>query len=195
MKLFNGLHGSRLLPYGLILLLPLFWIWLNRFPKPQNQTRKQTSMIAAQNNQLRRLLRSSSNLNEFGIELLVAQARHETGNYTSAIFAENHNYFGMKHPRVRKTTSKGVNRGHAKYDSKHDSVIDMLYYLQHFSTNPGDFANVESYVRELKNDNYFEDSEANYLRGMRAHLYGGFALRPSGIVPLRRWINPLIINN
>lgn len=57
-------------------------------------------------------------------ETVLAQARLETGNFSSDIFKENHNLFGMKVAGKRPTSAIGINRGHAKYRDWKDSVID-----------------------------------------------------------------------
>lgn len=56
--------------------------------------------------------------------LVYAQARLESANFTSVIFKENNNLFGMKFPERRPTTAIGVNRGHAVYKDWRHSVID-----------------------------------------------------------------------
>ena len=45
--------------------------------------------------------------------IVLAQAKLESGNYSSKIFKENHNLFGMKEARVRIHTSKGTQFNHA----------------------------------------------------------------------------------
>jgi len=57
-------------------------------------------------------------------DVALAQAKLESGNFNSPIFKENNNLFGMKLAQVRKTTATGKNRGHAKYNSWQDSVMD-----------------------------------------------------------------------
>lgn len=64
-------------------------------------------------------------------ETVLAQAKLETGNFTSAIFKENHNLFGMKVAETRPTSAIGINRGHAQYKDWKDSVIDYAL-LQSF---------------------------------------------------------------
>lgn len=56
--------------------------------------------------------------------IVYAQARLESGNFTSDIFIENNNLFGMKVAERRPTTAIGVNRGHAVYKSWQESVLD-----------------------------------------------------------------------
>lgn len=65
-------------------------------------------------------------------EVLIAQARLETSLYTSLIYTANNNLFGMRHPRIRPTTSLGSRYKHAKYEHWTDSVDDyMLWYEYH----------------------------------------------------------------
>lgn len=64
-------------------------------------------------------------------ETVLAQAKLETGNFTSPIFKENHNLFGMKVAEKRPTSAIGINRGHAQYRDWKDSVIDYAL-LQSF---------------------------------------------------------------
>lgn len=99
-------------------------------------------------------------------EIVVAQARHESGNFTSPIFEENWNPFGMKRPRLRKTTAIGSNRGHAVYPSLSDAVLDYVFYLRARQI-PFDIESVSEFVIVIKNKGYFEDSYRNYVRGVR----------------------------
>jgi len=59
------------------------------------------------------------------IEFSYAQVEHETGDFTSNVFKDNHNMFGMKVAEFRPTTAKGWNRKHARYKNWKDSVIDF----------------------------------------------------------------------
>ena len=61
-------------------------------------------------------------------EIVLAQAKLESSNFTSDIFLENHNFFGMKCAKKRAYLHKGSNRGHAKYDRWEDCVIDYALY-------------------------------------------------------------------
>lgn len=61
-------------------------------------------------------------------ETVLSQARLETGNFTSDIFKENHNLFGMKVAEKRPTAAIGENRGHAQYRNWKDSVVDYALF-------------------------------------------------------------------
>ena len=61
-------------------------------------------------------------------EVALSQARLETGNFTSAIFKENNNLFGMKMAELRPTSAIGINRGHASYSNWKESVVDYALF-------------------------------------------------------------------
>jgi uncharacterized FlgJ-related protein len=61
-------------------------------------------------------------------ETVLAQARLESGNFTSDIFKENHNLFGMKVAEKRPTSAIGINRGHAQYNNWKESVVDYALF-------------------------------------------------------------------
>jgi hypothetical protein len=57
-------------------------------------------------------------------DIVLTQARLETGYYTSDIFQNGNNLFGMKYPKYRTTTAIGTYKGHAQYSNWIESVID-----------------------------------------------------------------------
>ena len=84
-------------------------------------------------------------------ETVLAQARLETGNFTSDIFKENHNLFGMKVAGKRPTSAVGVNRNHAQYRNWKDSVVDYAlfqsYVIAKLPKNNDD--EYRSYIQEF----------------------------------------------
>jgi hypothetical protein len=99
--------------------------------------------------------------------LLIAQAKHETGNFNSNIYKFAHNLFGMKLSSRKVATESYA--GHAKYKSDQDSIEDMLQYLE--SGRVYTLANVSvmeplQYVLYLKSRKYFEDTVTNYFNGV-----------------------------
>jgi len=106
---------------------------------------------------------SISNLKEFLIlygvaddlkDIIIRQAILETGAFTSNIFKESHNLFGMKHPKVRPTTSLGTNRGHAKYAHWSCSVKDYILWLDYFQARGHVIDNYYNFLRRV---GYAED--------------------------------------
>ena len=90
-------------------------------------------------------------------EIIIAQARLETANYTSTIFKENNNLFGMKEAKIRITTNKGSNLGHAVFDNWQDSVLDYAFYQARYL---GSIKTQKEYFDYL-NNRYAEDP--NYI--------------------------------
>lgn len=103
-------------------------------------------------------------MNQIGIaypDIVLAQARLETGNFTSKVFKENNNLFGMKLPRVRNTTAIGEQNSHADYASWRQSIADYKLwqddvivgikskrqYLSYLSKN---YAEDKKYIHKLK---------------------------------------------
>ena len=93
--------------------------------------------------------------------IVLAQAKLESGNYSSKIFKENHNLFGMKEARVRIHTSKGTQFNHAYYSHWKESVYDYAFYQcrylsgirsesEYFSYLGASYAEDTEYVSKLK---------------------------------------------
>jgi uncharacterized FlgJ-related protein len=94
-------------------------------------------------------------------DVALAQAKIETGNFTSKIFRENNNMFGMKLPYRRATTAVGENRNHAKYTDWIQSIKDyklwqdtMIHraptksaYLAYLKRN---YAQDKNYINKIK---------------------------------------------
>ena len=64
--------------------------------------------------------------------IVMAQSIIETRKWTSPIFKENHNLFGMKEASVRITTSSGTERGHAYYEDWYQSIYDYAFYQSRY---------------------------------------------------------------
>lgn len=84
--------------------------------------------------------------------IVLAQSILESGNFTSNVFKENNNPFGMKIPLNRATTAKGIKNGHAYYSSIREAVIDYAF-LQAY------------YYKEAKSeDDYYRILAKNYAK-------------------------------
>lgn len=86
-------------------------------------------------------------------DVVYAQAQLETAGFTSNIFRENNNLFGMKQAMRRSSTNKGVQYGHAYYDTWRESVLDYaLFQCRYLS----DITTRDEYLQYLR-QNYAED--------------------------------------
>ena len=93
--------------------------------------------------------------------IVMAQSIIETGHWSSHIFLENHNLFGMKQARRRITTAEGTSRNHAYYNHWRESVYDYAFYQcrylskinteeEYFQYLDASYAEAPNYVGALK---------------------------------------------
>lgn len=96
-------------------------------------------------------------------DIVLAQAEHESANYSSAIFRENHNMLGMKVAERRVTLATGVNRGHATFDSWKECIIDYALMQSSYARNLSR-EQYKAYIFSI----YAEDP--NYKAGVMKYL-------------------------
>lgn len=106
-------------------------------------------------------------MDEFGVKhkaIVMRQVYLETGNLTSTICIENKNLFGMRLPRVRKTTAIGAKRGHAQYNDFVMSILDYAIWQENMYNGEKDYyaflrsvgyAECKTYIQKLK---YIEEN-------------------------------------
>ena len=120
---------------------------------------------------------------EYLATLIVAQAKHETGNYTSKFFTSYHHCFGYtKVPGGKwqlniQTPNADNAKPIAAYDSIQKSVHELTDWIKRRQKEkkfPKDLHDIKSpleYVTLLKNCGYFGDTLSNYLFGV-VHFVG-----------------------
>lgn len=95
--------------------------------------------------------------------IVLAQAKLETGNFTSKVFKDNNNLFGMKRAGKRPSTVKHISRGHGRYMHWKESVLDyalrQAYYRAHSMKSD------EEYYQHLIQSGYARD--VNYISKIR----------------------------
>lgn len=92
-------------------------------------------------------------------DIVLAQARYESANFSSTIWMENNNPFGMKIATTRPTTNQGENRNHAVYHNWKEAVYDYAFYQAAFT-------------RKLKSrDAYFSYIKSHYAEGAYSSIY------------------------
>ena len=160
-RILNMLTGWR----GFLLLLPLGWLFskllmsINR-PNAMSTYKDYVTYIMSL------LLREG--FTEDMAKLIVAQAGFETGNFTSVIFKENNNLFGMKLAKVRKTTAIGENRGHAVYRNLEECVKDYWLYSRALGYL-SNYSSIVNFVRALVQKKYFEAKPEDYQKGVEVY--------------------------
>lgn len=101
-----------------------------------------------------------------------AQARHESNDFKSRVYLDNHNYFGMKwiDGRRGQVAKKGLlspdGNFYAHYETDSSSILDLLKWFD-YKNFPVSVKDANQYASELKNRNYYGDSVANYERALK----------------------------
>ena len=85
---------------------------------------------------------------------VAAQATLESGNFTSEIFKENKNFFGMKTAKCRPSTAIGTNRNHAMYKYTDDCMIDYYLWLVYSGFNQNTLKDLDKFILRLSNSGY-----------------------------------------
>lgn len=110
--------------------------------------------------------------------LIVAQARHETGNYSSNVFRTCTNLFGYKfvNGKWQASSCASAPEGgrYAKYNSIGDSTNELIDWLRRRERegkiDTGAISTSQQYAEALKKSNYYTDSVRNYQRGLDSGL-------------------------
>ena len=96
-------------------------------------------------------------MQQIGIEhphIVLAQMKLESGNYTSKLALENNNYFGMKQPRKRATTSIGEKNGYASYKSWVHSVLDYALWQKEYARSLTEVEYLDSLTTYAEDSSY-----------------------------------------
>lgn len=131
-------------------------------------------VIAKPYDQILREVFISNGISPEMTEILIAQAKHESANFTSNLFVNTNNAFGMMHPYKRPTTSLGPfgraegRNGYAKYRCIEESAEDIMLYLK--ARNIPDYKLPRQYIKHLKKKHYFEDSYYKYAKSVERCL-------------------------
>jgi hypothetical protein len=102
-----------------------------------------------------KLIDEISRLNFKFPHIVLAQAKLETGNFSSKIFHENNNLFGMKEAKVRINLARTTQYNHAYYDSWRESIYDYSLYCATYLHK----LKTESEYYEYISKTYAEDPE------------------------------------
>jgi len=105
--------------------------------------------------------------------LLVAQAKHETGEFTSPVFLAYNNCFGMRPAQERNAEQLNYRStdSYAHYQNIEQSVRDLLYWFD--AKNFTWYDTPELYCAELKRHDYFTDTLENYSQDVSKFFYNG----------------------
>lgn len=119
----------------------------------------------------------NDNIPETLSQLIVAQAAHETANFTSPVFKNANNAFGYKYVSGAKWQTGNYN-GYAMYATVEDSTHEITDWLKRrvkdqrggFTNDLNSITTPEIYAEELKKAGYYEDAETNYEGGVNYYF-------------------------
>lgn len=122
-------HSSKVMMVSSVFIALLSYSQVNRY-KDGNFTEKELEVIMMKHNEFseEKLIEKLKELNFKFPHIVLAQAKLETGNFSSKMFNENNNLFGMKQARSRINLAEGTQYGHAFYETWLESVYDYAFY-------------------------------------------------------------------
>jgi uncharacterized FlgJ-related protein len=148
-KLFS--LGAKIVISFVTLIAILSFVGLDN-NKTKSETEKEMVIIFNKRNEFSRdkLISTLKRLNVKFPYIVYAQAELETGGFTSRVFRENNNLFGMKEAKSRINTASGTQYNHAYYETWMESVYDYAFYSS-------------SYLRKIQSEaDYFEYLSQSY---------------------------------
>lgn len=157
-------NGFTPLNIGLMLLSGLL-IWLALSLIMSRKTRSQKKMIT----QLFEIFTLKLGLPAEAARTFISQAAHETGYFSSNVFKNANNLFGIK-AHSRKIQGKKENtdyNGYAVYENIEASCRDAVDLARRRNTIKA-AGSVYTFVVALKETRYFEASVTEYLNGILA---------------------------
>ena len=122
--------------------------------KPEESVESEVLVILLEQNKFseEKLITHIKEMNFRFPYIVYAQSVLETGNFSSPVFKENNNLFGMKEAKITVTLSKGTKRKHAYYTNWRESLYDygMYYstYLYKITTEENYYNYLQQYYAE-----------------------------------------------
>jgi len=102
---------------------------------------------------------------------IIAQSRFESADYTSRLYKEQNNAFGMRQAYNRRTTSLGEREGYADYRNVGDSLKDYIEWLE-FNKCSMDLGSLSAYIGFLHEKKYFELFVLSYYERVKKYYDG-----------------------
>lgn len=112
-------------------------------------------------------------LDPYAVELIVAQSKHESGNYKNNL-TKYHNVFGRHyHKTDTLAVSSGARaEGHsnfAVYPSLKYATISQINYLKRKKYS-FEWKSTKQFALELKSKGYYEATVENYVAALNSHM-------------------------
>lgn len=116
---------------------------------------------------------TSAGLDTQNAKFWCAVSAYETAFWSSNIYRQNHNLFGMRLP-YDDTLAVDERNGFAVFISDSDSVKDLVMYFDRLNWSERNFDSLPELVATMKAKNYFVEDETLYLEGVQAAYHNLF---------------------
>lgn len=136
----------------------------------------------------------SDGMPDFLAKAIVAQSRHETGDYSSDAYVYLNNLFGYSYvdrakwqlptPGFISDNGSALARYENLYNSVHE-LTDWIKRRQNDGIFPADLSTIttlDQYARLLKDGHFYGDTVTNYLNGLKRWFTDNIATVSSGIL-------------
>jgi hypothetical protein len=171
--------SSKKLPIGWIMLGSLLLILLvvfviSRYRKGKNQQNQPNEPGESDNMTpgafFDLVTERLPDLSEDARLIITAHAMHESGVFSSRVFLEDNNAFGMHFPEKRETTAITQDeKNFAVFNSVSDSIDDLkLWFESHNESMEID--RPAAYAAKIREYGYYTDSYASYAASMKIHF-------------------------
>lgn len=107
----------------------------------------------------------SAGLSEPAASYATYESYHETGAFTSPLFLQHNNASGIKY--AKQSGAVRLPDGYAGWPGGLSGWAAAMKHEATKGANPAGATTLEDYVSRLKKNKYFEDSESNYLSGLK----------------------------
>jgi hypothetical protein len=174
---------------GLVGLFVIFRFWQNTKAKKQDElidqetpeviepTTSEDSIIIDSYKVIKEAFNEMGSTDENFARLHCAQAMHESDIFSSVLYVDNCNAFGMRQAKVRDTSSIGTTELHgsyASYKSLADSAKDVLLW-DRYNKLTEVYPDITkdsciAFVRALSSKSYFEAPFLTYQNAVYGHL-------------------------
>jgi len=158
---FEKVKGFKVFQFGIISIALMSFISISTMELVDYEKILEINIMGDREFTEDKLVRKLKELNVKYPHIVLAQAMLESNQYSSHIFIDNNNLFGMKEARVRIHTAKGTQHKHAYYNTWQESVLDYAFWAatygskckteqQYFNLLSG-YAEDGGYEAKLKN--------------------------------------------
>jgi len=151
---------------GLLIPLLIFLLW-KRKRKPEITTKNANPQLT---DALIKVLGNAPGFESYP-DFWLAVSKMETAGFTSRLFTSANNPWGMKMPKVRRSTAIGEitlnGSTWARYATLEKSAEDILLWMKARKFQPG-IGNLYSFIQEMKRVGYFEEPFNQYYNLVQA---------------------------